>query len=147
MAAAISREVFAQRQLETALLEDLLTRVEQQEYAILTKLRCPTYLPDIYAILARERPTPWPKRTAATDKTRALHAMRVLALISQTRSHIASGQENPRLAAHSRRCWQASTPATPPSMLPSRRSIAPFSSRRDDSAERRRPKRRDKTTA
>lgn len=87
-------------ELEHQLAEDLLRRVENVERALLMSLNCPTEPVDIYAILNREQPEPWPRRTSARDRTRALQAMHVLLQIAEVRRSIALGHENARLAAH-----------------------------------------------
>ena len=86
--------------LQAKLLNDLLSRVEHAEHAILTEMGCPRDPVAIFAILQGERVAPWRKRTAVRDRQRAAHAMNTLALIASVRGHLALGKENAQQAAH-----------------------------------------------
>jgi hypothetical protein len=99
MASNASRDAHEQWALETKLIEDQLARIERAEHAILKEVGCPIDPAAIYAILAGEKPAPWPKRTAARDKQRALHAMHTLLAVQKTRRYLDPLHENPRLAA------------------------------------------------
>ena len=96
----MDRSVFEGWQLEAKQIEDLITDVERAQRAFLDSIGVPSDPVLIYAILAGERPAPWPKRTAARDKRRALHAMHTLVWLAKARQHVRFGAENSRLAAH-----------------------------------------------
>lgn len=88
MASPTAPEGFAQWRIRFEALDHLLTHYEDRERAILVKMKCPIRPAEIYAILNREQPAPWPKRTAERDRTRALHAMHVLVQIAAVRQHL-----------------------------------------------------------
>lgn len=90
---------YARWRLEHEMLETLLARAEAAEHAILRRMRCPMDDVAIYDILAGHTPPPWPARTAARDKQRALHAMHALIKIREVRRHTALGSENATRAA------------------------------------------------
>jgi hypothetical protein len=91
---------YARWRFEYERVNELLARIEETERALLISLRCPRDPVQIVAILEGKTPAPWPRRTAARDRKRAAHAMRVLLHISAVRRSIALGEENARLAAH-----------------------------------------------
>ena len=95
----MNREAYERWKLEFKLVDDQLVRIERTEHAILRNLGCPTDPAAIYAILAGEKLAPWPKRTAARDIQRALHAMHALLAVQKTRRYLGPQDENPRLAA------------------------------------------------
>jgi hypothetical protein len=90
---------YARWRLEHEMLETLLARAEAAEHAILRRMRCPMDDVAIYDFLAGHTPPPWPARTAARDKQRALHAMHALIKIREVRRHTALGSENATRAA------------------------------------------------
>jgi hypothetical protein len=96
----VSEADYARWRLEYQLADDLIRKIEASERALLETMRCPTDPVQIEEILSGSRPAPWPKRTAARDRQRALHAMHVLVRLYQVRHHIALGEENARLGVH-----------------------------------------------
>ncbi|HXG86933.1 MAG TPA: hypothetical protein VNJ02_01250 [Vicinamibacterales bacterium] len=86
--------------LEHDLLEQLMTRIEQGERAILAELRCPSDPVSLYAILNGERSAPWPKKTAARAKQRARCAMHVLVHLSKVRQYTGLATTNAPAAAY-----------------------------------------------
>src|SRR5687767_11568757 len=76
---------YAQWLYEYDLLNEHLKRVEEAERAVLLSMRCPTGTVALYDILNNKTPAPWPKRTSARDRQRALHAMHVLLQIEAVR--------------------------------------------------------------
>ena len=103
-----TREEYDRWELDRKLLEGVLKRVEDAEHTILEALNCPTDPTAVFDILNGKRTAiapgiyevrpPWPRGRHARE--RVLHAMHVLALISQVRSHVALGSENAAKAAH-----------------------------------------------
>jgi hypothetical protein len=100
MMAPTNRDEYDVWKLDHDQLEALLRRIEQAEHAILVELRCPTETVAIFDMLAGTRPAPWPARTAARDKKRALHAMHALLAVGRVRMHIAPSTENACRAAY-----------------------------------------------
>jgi len=90
---------FQRWQLEFDEVNRSLTQIEDAERATLRAVHCPTDPVAIYAILAGERPAPWPARTAIRQRQRARRAMQVLALIPAVRRHLQFGSENSCAAA------------------------------------------------
>ena len=95
-----ARDDYEKSRLEYQLVNDVLTRIEHAERDALSAMGCPTDVVTLYAILSGEQRAPWPRRTAARDRQRVLHAMHVLVKISETRRHLAIGQENSRRASY-----------------------------------------------
>lgn len=85
-------EAFNRWRLEAEQTEQLLTRLEAAERALLVALRCPPDPAGVFAMLKGDQP--WPPRTSARNRQRAAAAMHVLALIGQTRGHLSFGSEN-----------------------------------------------------
>jgi len=71
------------RRLEYELVNESLARVEETERALPISTDDPV---QIVAILEGKTPAPWPRRTAARDRKRAAHAMRVLLSPACTRT-------------------------------------------------------------
>ena len=86
--------------LEVELVQQQLASIERAERAILVALGCPTDPVGIYAILAGERPAPWPKRTAERAKRDARNAMFVLLQINRVRSCLGPPSPNAPAAAY-----------------------------------------------
>jgi hypothetical protein len=96
----MTTDEYTRWQFEQKLVTQLLGHVERAERGILRAIGCPADVAALYTILNGEQRAPWPARLSSRARQQARDAMHVLVHIAATRTHLALGHENARLAAH-----------------------------------------------